>query len=236
MEVEVAIAALVLLGAAGAVLAVERARKQDTSEVGDPYEALYPGRHERRAPRRRAGSGLPAARAQDILAKIVSGDRRVARASTPPSAMGGGRPARPALCRSAHPGTVSARAIHVERRRPGDSQPERTALHRRLRPIVWAHGRGQPSRAAPASLSSRAAAAFTGRVSARRPPSNGPTCRSWSIRGTSSRSASWRAALAMAPPSRVTWENRLVGRDVAARRRGSARLPMPVRRDDRDVE
>jgi hypothetical protein len=59
MEVEIAIAALVLLGAAGAALAVERARKRDMSDVGDPYEALYPGRHERRAPLRRPGSGLP---------------------------------------------------------------------------------------------------------------------------------------------------------------------------------
>jgi hypothetical protein len=58
MEVGVAIAALILVGAVGAALAV-RARKKDTPEVGDPYEALYPGRHERRAPLRRDGSGLP---------------------------------------------------------------------------------------------------------------------------------------------------------------------------------
>jgi hypothetical protein len=58
MEVGVAIAALVLLGAAGAALAVQRARKKDAPDVGDPYEALYPGRHERRAPLSRAGRGL----------------------------------------------------------------------------------------------------------------------------------------------------------------------------------
>jgi hypothetical protein len=59
MEVGVAIAALILLGAVGAALAVERAKKRDTPDVGDPYEALYPGRHERRAPLRRDESGLP---------------------------------------------------------------------------------------------------------------------------------------------------------------------------------
>lgn len=59
MEVGVAIAALIVLGAVGVVLAVERARKKDTPGVGDPYEALYPGRHERRAPLRRDGSVLP---------------------------------------------------------------------------------------------------------------------------------------------------------------------------------
>jgi hypothetical protein len=59
MEVGVAIAALILVGAVGAALAVERARKKDTPAVGDPYEALYPGRHERRAPLRRDGGGLP---------------------------------------------------------------------------------------------------------------------------------------------------------------------------------
>jgi hypothetical protein len=58
MEVGVAIAAVVLLGAAGAALAVQRARKKDAPDVGDPYEALYPGRHERRAPLRRAGRDL----------------------------------------------------------------------------------------------------------------------------------------------------------------------------------
>jgi hypothetical protein len=56
VEVEIAITALVLLGVAGAALAVERARKRDMPDVGDPYEALYPGRHERRAPLRRGGS------------------------------------------------------------------------------------------------------------------------------------------------------------------------------------
>jgi hypothetical protein len=59
VEVGVAIAALILVGAVGAALAAERARKKDTPAVGDPYEALYPGRHERRAPLRRDGSGLP---------------------------------------------------------------------------------------------------------------------------------------------------------------------------------
>jgi hypothetical protein len=59
MEVGVAIAGLILVGAVGAALAVERARKKDAPAVGDPYEALYPGRHERRAPLRRDGSGLP---------------------------------------------------------------------------------------------------------------------------------------------------------------------------------
>jgi hypothetical protein len=59
MEVGVVLAALIVLGAVGAALAVERARKRDTPEVGDPYEALYPGRHERRAPLRRGGSALP---------------------------------------------------------------------------------------------------------------------------------------------------------------------------------
>jgi hypothetical protein len=59
MEVGVAIAALILLGAVGRALAVKRAGKKDTAEVGDPYEALYPGRHERRAPLRRDRSGLP---------------------------------------------------------------------------------------------------------------------------------------------------------------------------------
>jgi hypothetical protein len=59
MEVGVAIAALILLGAVGAALAAARARKKDTLEVGDPYEVLYPGRHERRGSlRRRDGSGL----------------------------------------------------------------------------------------------------------------------------------------------------------------------------------
>jgi hypothetical protein len=57
MEAGVAIAALILLGAVGVVFAAERARKKDTAEVGDPYEALYPGRHERRVPLRRDGSG-----------------------------------------------------------------------------------------------------------------------------------------------------------------------------------
>jgi hypothetical protein len=48
-----------LLGAVGAALAAARARKKDTPELGDPYEALYPGRHERRAAlRRRDGSGV----------------------------------------------------------------------------------------------------------------------------------------------------------------------------------
>jgi hypothetical protein len=59
MEVEVAIVALILVGAVGAAVSVERARKKDTPAVGDPYEALYPGRHERRGPLRRDGSGLP---------------------------------------------------------------------------------------------------------------------------------------------------------------------------------
>jgi hypothetical protein len=59
MEVGVAIAALMLLGAVGAALAVERARRKDTPEVGDPYEVLYPGRHERRAPVRRNARGSP---------------------------------------------------------------------------------------------------------------------------------------------------------------------------------
>ena len=60
MEAGVAIAALILLGAVGVVLAAERARKKATPEVGDPYEALYPGRHERRTGlRRRDRSGLP---------------------------------------------------------------------------------------------------------------------------------------------------------------------------------
>jgi hypothetical protein len=58
METGVAIAAFILLGAVGVAVAVGRARKNDTPEVGDPYEALYPGRHERRAPLRRDGSGL----------------------------------------------------------------------------------------------------------------------------------------------------------------------------------
>jgi hypothetical protein len=59
MEVEVAIAALILLGAVGAGLAATRARRKDSPELGDPYEVLYPGRHERRAAlRRRGGSGL----------------------------------------------------------------------------------------------------------------------------------------------------------------------------------
>jgi hypothetical protein len=59
MEVGVAVAALVLLGAVGVALAAARARKKHTLDVGDPYEALYPGRHERRgALRRRDGSGL----------------------------------------------------------------------------------------------------------------------------------------------------------------------------------
>jgi hypothetical protein len=58
MEAGVAIAVLILLGAVGAALAAERARKKDTPAVGDPYEALYPGRHEKRAPLRRDGSGL----------------------------------------------------------------------------------------------------------------------------------------------------------------------------------
>jgi hypothetical protein len=53
MEVGVAIAALILLGAVGAALAVERARKKDTPAVNDPYEVLYPGRHERREGLRR---------------------------------------------------------------------------------------------------------------------------------------------------------------------------------------
>jgi hypothetical protein len=59
MEGGVAIAALILLGAVGAGLAAARARKKDAPELGDPYEVLYPGRHERRAAlRRRDGSGL----------------------------------------------------------------------------------------------------------------------------------------------------------------------------------
>jgi hypothetical protein len=59
MEIGLALAGLVLLGAVGAALAMGRARRKDTPEVGDPYEALYPGRHERRAPLRRDGRGLP---------------------------------------------------------------------------------------------------------------------------------------------------------------------------------
>jgi hypothetical protein len=59
MEAGVAIAAVILPGAVGAALAAARARKKDTPELGDPYEALYPGRHERRAAlRRRDGSGV----------------------------------------------------------------------------------------------------------------------------------------------------------------------------------
>jgi hypothetical protein len=59
MEAGVAIAALILLGAVGAALAAARARRKDTPEVGDPYEALYPGRHERRAAlHRRDGRGV----------------------------------------------------------------------------------------------------------------------------------------------------------------------------------
>jgi hypothetical protein len=59
MEAGVAIAALILLGAAAAALAAGRARrKARPPEVGDPYETLYPGRYERRAPLRRDGSGL----------------------------------------------------------------------------------------------------------------------------------------------------------------------------------
>jgi len=60
MEAGVAIAALILLGAVGAALAAARARRKDSPELGDPYEALYPGRHERRTGlRRRDRSGLP---------------------------------------------------------------------------------------------------------------------------------------------------------------------------------
>jgi hypothetical protein len=59
MEVGLAIAALILVGAVGAALAVERSRRRDTPEVADPYEALYPGRHERRAPLSRDGHGSP---------------------------------------------------------------------------------------------------------------------------------------------------------------------------------
>lgn len=56
MEVGVAIVAVILLGVVGFALAARR-RMRETPEVGDPYETLYPGRHERRAPLRREGRG-----------------------------------------------------------------------------------------------------------------------------------------------------------------------------------
>jgi hypothetical protein len=58
MEAGLAVTVLIVLGAVGAALAAERARRRDTPpQVGDPYEALYPGRHERRTPLRRDGRG-----------------------------------------------------------------------------------------------------------------------------------------------------------------------------------
>jgi hypothetical protein len=62
----------------------------------------------------------------------------------------GGRPARLARCRARVGGRL--RPVRTRRgpRRPGDATPER-GFGRRLGSLVWAHCRGQPSRAAPAS-------------------------------------------------------------------------------------
>jgi hypothetical protein len=67
--------------------------------------------------------------------------------------------------------SVSAQFTRVAGwRAPGDSHARARGFGRRLGPLVWAHCRGQPSRAAPASSFSAApgaAAALTARVSRR---------------------------------------------------------------------
>jgi hypothetical protein len=131
------------------------------------------------------GASCPAARTRDILARIVNGARRAARTWTrfsplpsPPPAVartreplrrprGLGRQARarrrPACAASALPerasDTVSAGA-HRSRATLARRLARSSArlCNRRLRPLVWAHCRGQPSRAAPASSLTAAAA------------------------------------------------------------------------------
>jgi hypothetical protein len=64
--------------------------------------------------------------------------------------------------------SVSAQRTHVAGRADQAIRTlERAALNRRLRPLVWAHCRGQPSRAAPAS-------SFT--AATRRRRAHGPSC------------------------------------------------------------
>ena len=130
------------------------------------------------------GASCPAARTRDILARIVNGARRAARTwtrssplpSPPPAvartreplrrARGLGRqaraPRRPACAASAlerASDTVSAGA-HRSRATLARRLARSSArlCNRRLRPLVWAHCRGQPSRAAPASSLTAAAA------------------------------------------------------------------------------
>jgi hypothetical protein len=158
-----------------------------------PTRRCTPGGTRGAPPYAATGTARPAARAPGLLARIVSGARRAARTWTrlfrclPPPAgphpealrrardlalqAGPQRSPTERLARwSAGRGTVSAQFTRVEgapRPAPEIGTLERAALAPRLRSLVWAHCRGQPSRAAPASFliaASRAGAALTARV------------------------------------------------------------------------
>jgi len=57
--IEAVIATIIVLALVRFSVAIRRQRREEALEVGDPYGALYPGREEKRGPRREGNGSRP---------------------------------------------------------------------------------------------------------------------------------------------------------------------------------